>query len=286
MDYRQIEAEERQLAKITKEFRRATAVNSMATITSTSRIVRQNEYTRASIVGSLNNFQHSLADQFHSVSASFNSAMSSLNDSFIGLKSGIHSVEGAIRMMERSFVMQLQRTEEMNSQRHAEVMAKVSDIASSLSFVSLQLATHSAIVLDGIKMQEEMFTTLISSIDSLHSTIKSPLTTQALEFFRLGFSNYSKNLFPEAEENFIKSIEKDNAQPLPHYFLGKIYLYISPEGESLVDYEKAVIELELTIRYLKHYLKTNRETAFFYTKVLEELALAYYLKGKLDEARL
>lgn len=270
---------EQQLVKMNQTIKVQSFAQSIVATQLAHQAHKDSENLLLSILGSGSAIHEIITQEFGAIGQELKYLGQGINS----LNSGLWSIDSSIRHASQAFMTQLMRSEEYQQQRHAEIQEKVGQVISSLSYMSLQMASQAEIMLDGIRLQEKMFSNIISSIDSLHQTAQNPLQTQARELFTRGLQSYSKQLLPEAHDDFLLAIEKHKTEPMSHFFLGKIYLYGVSDNDNLVDYDKGIEELKLALRYTKPDIGKERQIALLYAEISKHLAKAYYLKAKLEE---
>lgn len=237
------------------------------------------EDLKLAIVGS----NAALAEIFEQEFSDIEYGISRMGNGIDSVRSAVWSMDNSLQRFGQAFLAQIQHIEEMNAERMDEIKSRIEQVSSSLSTISLQMITQNELLSDTYNMQEEMFSGIISSIDSLHETAKHPLQTEARELFNRGVKSYSRQLLTEAKEDFLISIEKHKTEPLAHYFLSKIYLFGINDDENLIDIDKGIAELKLAQRYTKPDLGKERQVDLFYAEILKSLANAYYMKAKFEE---
>lgn len=122
-------------------------------------------------------------------------------------------------------------------------------VSDSLEGLSSKFEEGLWLIADVVTNQLEVLEKISDQLDAIHETLKSPLLTQARELIRLGQLHLKARLYPEALERFHQAENINSVDPVLQFQIGKLYLYATADGHSLVDLERAKHHLLLAERY-------------------------------------
>ena len=79
------------------------------------------------------------------------------------------------------------------------------DVNASIDSLHADFNYSMGLLLEEVHIHNKLLTDLLGKLDAIHKTIKSPLLTQAREFYNIGCERLSKGLLDKALEAFIQA---------------------------------------------------------------------------------
>lgn len=135
-----------------------------------------------------------------------------------------------------------------------------------------------ALLLEEIRTQSRLLSTLIDRLDAIHKTLQSPTLTQAREHYNIACERFSKGLLDKALESLLEAQSKNNADFFTQFLIGKLYLYGVDQDDNLLDLDKAKTHLLLAARYAKAELQVNSDFRRYAAEALLHASIAIYAK--------
>lgn len=132
---------------------------------------------------------------------------------------------------------------------------------------------------DQMRIMNEALSGILDRLDQIHETLKHPLLTQARELSRRGFERLARGLLPEALKDLHDSAERNKADFLVQYQIGKLYLYGRNEMDSVIDLPKAEERLRLAARYAQSEMRGLPDAAKFCGEAFLHASIACYAQS-------
>jgi len=127
----------------------------------------------------------------------------------------------------------------------------IGDVASAVEALHADFTYSFSLLIEQVRIQNGLLTTLVDKLDAIHNTLKSPTATKAREFYQIGCDRLTRGLLDKAMEALQKSAELNDTDFFTQFQIGKLYLYGIDEDDNVVDLAKAKSHLLEAARYAK-----------------------------------
>lgn len=150
------------------------------------------------------------------------------------------------------------------------------DVNASIDSLHADFNYSMGLLLEEVHIHNKLLTDLLGKLDAIHKTIKSPLLTQAREFYNIGCERLSKGLLDKALEAFIQAENKNDTDFFTQFHIGKLYLYGIDDDNNILDLEKAKEHLLFASRFAKAEITVDPTFARFAAEALLHASIAIY----------
>ncbi len=132
---------------------------------------------------------------------------------------------------------------------------------------------------DQLLIANQALSGILERLDHIHETLKHPLLTQARELSKRGLERMQRGLLPEALKDLHDSAEKNEADFVVQYYIGKLYLYGRNEMDSVIDLPKAERHLRLAARYAQSEIRGLPDAAKLCGEAYLHASIACYAQS-------
>jgi len=171
-----------------------------------------------------------------------------------------------------------------------EFNEQLSEIGISIDSLRSDFNYNIAILIQEVQITNNLLSSLVNKLDSMHQTLQSPIQTRARELYNIGCTLAGKGLFDKALESLHKSEAVYDADYFTQLRLGYLYLFGVNDECNVVNLQKATKHLRLASRYAKANISSDddfiRLTAETYLLVSISLFAQYgELTGNAEVGR-
>lgn len=150
------------------------------------------------------------------------------------------------------------------------------DVNASIDSLHADFNYSMGLLLEEVHIHNKLLVDLLGKLDVIHKTLKSPMLTQAREFYNIGCERLSKGLLDKALEAFIQAENKNDTDFFTQFHIGKLYLYGIDDDDNVLDLEKAKKHLLLASRFAKAEITVDPSFARFAAEALLHASIAIY----------
>ena len=150
------------------------------------------------------------------------------------------------------------------------------DVNASIDSLHADFNYSMGLLLEEVHIHNKLLVDLLGKLDVIHKTLKSPMLTQAREFYNIGCERLSKGLLDKALEAFIQAENKNDTDCFTQLHIGKLYLYGIDDDNNILDLEKAKKHLLLASRFAKAEITVDPTFARFAAEALLHASIAIY----------
>ncbi|MFA6978022.1 MAG: hypothetical protein WC209_01765 [Ignavibacteriaceae bacterium] len=152
------------------------------------------------------------------------------------------------------------------------------DVSYSIESLHSDFNYNMALLIDEVRINNKLFTDLLSKLDVIHKTLESPTLTQAREFYHIGCERLSKGLLDKALEAFLEAQKKNDTDFFTQFQIGKLYLYGIDEDDNILNLEEAKKHLLFAARYAKAEISVDPSFSKFAAEALLHASISIYAR--------
>lgn len=150
------------------------------------------------------------------------------------------------------------------------------DVSHEIESLHSDFNYNMALLIDEVRVNNKLFTDMISKLDAIHKTLESPILTQAREYYHIGCERLSKGLLDKALEAFLEAQKKNDTDFFIQFHIGKLYLYGIDEDDNVLNLIEAKKHLLLAARYAKAEISIDSNFSKFAAEALLHASISVY----------
>lgn len=150
------------------------------------------------------------------------------------------------------------------------------DVTHEIESLHSDFNYNMALLIDEVRVNNKLFTDMISKLDAIHKTLESPTLTQAREYYHIGCERLSKGLLDKALEAFLEAEIKNDTDFFIQFHIGKLYLYGIDEDDNVLNLIEAKKHLLLAARYAKAEISIDSNFSKFAAEALLHASISVY----------
>ena len=149
----------------------------------------------------------------------------------------------------------------------------------SISELRSELGLGFGLLAERLDQQAEYMNQMLEELRGIHQTLRSPLLTQADEYYRIGRAHLSRGLYQKALEAFLKSEELHDVNCGLQLQIGELYFEGVDEFDNLIDLEKAEMHFILAAKYARALEHELKNWWYFYDNAWLQAANVRYVRS-------